>query len=125
MVQPFIRPLRNWITNRKVELGLLPASAAKGKGKGSQVIKRSEVAAVLRDASSSSSHLPVASPAIGAAAGGYGAQQPYTSGVMELPAMASLMSDAFMQSQAALPLGTSLLSGFRLDREAIMRCFAS
>ena len=35
-VQPFIRPLRDWIRNQRVQMGLLPAPRGGAKGSGKQ-----------------------------------------------------------------------------------------
>ena len=122
-VQPFIRPLREWIRIRKVELGLIPDTGA-GGSRGGGAARAAAAGSAGKQGRSGASSRGGAPPrvsqggAAAAAAGGAAAEQlPLAGAAVAVEATACGLAAA-----VAEPSGRVTMANFRFDREAIMRC---
>ena len=121
-VQPFIRPLREWIRIRKVELGLIPDTGTGGRGgAAARVAAAGSAGKQGRSGASSRGGAPPRVSQGGAAAAAAGG-----AAVEQLPLAAAAVAEAAtacgVAAAVAEPSGRVTMANFRFDREAIMRC---
>lgn len=127
MVQPFVRPLREWIRNRQIQMGLIAAKGGKGAKAAAAAAAAVAAAAKLSVAASTSDQ---ASMTVAAAAAAATVNSTSAATAATVAAAASTLLSAAMNGShgpataAAAPAAPrrNPLTNFSFDRDAILRC---